>query len=449
VYLANWHATQVAVKLLLISGMGLEDADAAAEAALSLSNPVLRSLQQEASFMAALRHPNIVSFLGVCRLPPCVITEYCSRGSLADVLRSARGAPGRAAAQLGWARRLSMAIDAATGMYFLHAHSPPIVHRDLKSPNLLVSAEWRVKVSDFNLSRIVEDSLVASSMAASNPRWLAPEVLTGKGATFASDVFSFGVVLWELLTLQLPWAGSNPFQVIWTVCEGGRPPLPPGCEPLPPTHGDGAGDGGGGGMGTADSASSGEGAGGFPGMGAYVALMRRCWAQAPEDRPGFGEIIADLRELLPLATARSVSRATLLQEVPSRPSTAYDPEGCAPSPTQPVPAAGTDDVAAAAAGQAAAAAAEAGHWSEGSPGLVRVRATPTPAEVDLGTARRRGSSSDADEAAGPGSLNPDAGDTAGAAAGGGSAAPQQQQQQQQQASQLGYPLRSIARSPFE
>ena len=78
------------------------------------------------------------------------------------------------------------------------------------------------------------------------------------------------------------------------MCEGGRPPLPPGLQDLP-ADAHASLDSGGDGMGTAGSASSGEGAGGFPGLGAYVALMRRCWAQAPEERPGFGEVIADLR----------------------------------------------------------------------------------------------------------------------------------------------------------
>ena len=77
-----------------------------------------------------------------------------------------------------------------------HAHVPPIIHRDLKSPNLLVDKHWRVKVSDFNLSKMLEDNVVMSSMAATNPRWLAPEILAGENATFASDVYAYGVVLW-------------------------------------------------------------------------------------------------------------------------------------------------------------------------------------------------------------------------------------------------------------
>ena len=84
------------------------------------------------------------------------------------------------------------ALDAAKGMLYLHAHSPPIIHRDLKSANLLVDKHWRVKVCDFNLSKLMEENSVMSSMAATNPRWLAPEILAGSGASMASDVYAFG-----------------------------------------------------------------------------------------------------------------------------------------------------------------------------------------------------------------------------------------------------------------
>ena len=67
---------------------------------------------------------------------------------------------------------------------------------------------------DFNLSRVMEESAILSSMAASNPRWLAPEILSGRGYTFSSDVYSFGVIMWEFLTWQIPWHECGPWQVI-------------------------------------------------------------------------------------------------------------------------------------------------------------------------------------------------------------------------------------------
>lgn len=70
-----------------------------------------------------------------------------------------------------------------------------------------------VQVCDFNLSRVMEETAVLSSVAASNPRWLAPEILSGRGYTCASDVYSFGLILWELLTWKLPWHDCGPWQV--------------------------------------------------------------------------------------------------------------------------------------------------------------------------------------------------------------------------------------------
>jgi serine/threonine protein kinase len=107
----------------------------------------------------------------------------------------------------------TQALDAAKGMQYLHELDPPIVHRDLKSPNLLVTADFGVKVSDFNLSKILDDSTRSSSLAAMNPRWLAPEVFSDNRPNKACDVFAFGVILWELMTWDLPWGNKNP----WTV----------------------------------------------------------------------------------------------------------------------------------------------------------------------------------------------------------------------------------------
>ena len=100
---------------------------------------------QEAGMMASMRHPNVVMYLGVCLQPPCVVTEYCARGSLNDVFKRARATPALAA-QLDWGRRLNMVLDAAKGMMYLHSSEPPVIHRDLKSPNLLVDKHWRIKV---------------------------------------------------------------------------------------------------------------------------------------------------------------------------------------------------------------------------------------------------------------------------------------------------------------
>lgn len=273
VFLASWNETPVAVKVLGDDTDVLDRGGAEPEVMKRLADPVMKKLIEEAGLMSAMRHPNIIQFMGICTMPAAVVTEYCARGSLADVLRTARDGKKGAADSLTWRRRLGMAVDAATGMLYLHARTPPIIHRDLKSPNLLVDTHWRVKVSDFNMSRLMEDAGTSSSLTAMNPRWLAPEVLAGEGATAESDVFSFAVVLWELLTWQLPWPKDNPWSVVNTVGNGGRLAIPTRWE-LP-------------GSDTAE----------FTGLEDYIRLMQRCWAQNPYDRPGFGAIIQELRLL--------------------------------------------------------------------------------------------------------------------------------------------------------
>lgn len=284
VYLAKWRETTVAVKVLISTslpgggGGGGGDDDDGAPASPPGPNPLLTALQKEASMMAALRHPNVVMYLGVCADPPLVLTEYCARGSLCDVLKRASHSPAAAAA-LDWPRRLAMALDAAKGMTYLHSSDPPVIHRDLKSPNLLVDKHWRVKVCDFNLSRVLEESAVVSSLAASNPRWLAPEILGGRGYTFSSDVYSFGVIMWELLTWRLPWHDCGPWQVVKLVTDDrARPPVPADADLPTPT---------------------------FPGLPDYVALMHDCWQHDPEARPKFGEVATRLRKLLLHDTQRA------------------------------------------------------------------------------------------------------------------------------------------------
>jgi serine/threonine protein kinase len=166
-----------------------------------------------------------------------------------------------------------MAADAAAGMLHLHTRGPPILHRDLKSPNLLLAADWTVKVADMGLSKLMDETTQESTAGgAANPRWLAPEVLGGKSPTAASDVFSFGVVMWELLTWKLPWSDTpTVLNIIGYVLEGGRLALPPVSE-LP-------------GLKPSDK------------LDAYISLMNQCWAQEPSARPDFNTIASELRKL--------------------------------------------------------------------------------------------------------------------------------------------------------
>ncbi|KAI3432713.1 hypothetical protein D9Q98_004256 [Chlorella vulgaris] len=231
VHLAHWRATPVAVKQLNeVLGVGAQ------------SSPVLTALQRA----RRLSHPNCVLFMGVCTSPPAVITEYCERGCRMDVLHEA-ASNAAAASQLTWPRRLSMALDAARGMYYLLSHTHPIIHRDLKSPNLLVTRGGQVKVADFNLSRVVE-SMHSKMTVVTQPRWLAPEVMDGGQYTTASNIMV------KVLVHQ-------------------KRPEVPAVEAVP----------------GADTPQVSSGVDGL------VALMHRCWDQEPSARPCFKAVAEQLR----------------------------------------------------------------------------------------------------------------------------------------------------------
>ncbi|CAD7695677.1 unnamed protein product [Ostreobium quekettii] len=232
----------------------------------------LLALEKEVSILRTLRFMKVVMFLGVCLDPPCIVTEYCARGSLLDVLAKAKERPDVNGKRLTWRRRLGMALDAAKGMNYLHSHIPPVEHRDLKSPNLLVDEHWNVKVADFNTSRFIDPIIVTASVCANNPRWLAPEVLEKNLHTTASDVYPFGIIMWELLTWEQPWERDNvnTFQILQFVLRDDlRPQIPP-KDQLP---GDACPD---------------------ELYDDYVALMTECWDRDPAKRPKFHDVVQRL-----------------------------------------------------------------------------------------------------------------------------------------------------------
>uniref|UniRef100_A0A0E0K0K0 non-specific serine/threonine protein kinase n=1 Tax=Oryza punctata TaxID=4537 RepID=A0A0E0K0K0_ORYPU len=204
VHRADWNGSDVAVKILMEQDFHPER---------------LKEFLREVAIMKSLRHPNIVLFMGAVTQPPnlSIVTEYLSRGSLYRILHK-HGAR----ENLDEKRRLSMAFDVAKGMNYLHKRNPPIVHRDLKSPNLLVDKKYTVKVCDFGLSRLKANTFLSSKTAAGTPEWMAPEVIRDEPSNEKSDVYSFGVILWELMTLQQPWSTLNPAQVVAAVGFNGR-----------------------------------------------------------------------------------------------------------------------------------------------------------------------------------------------------------------------------------
>ncbi|KAL0045398.1 hypothetical protein WJX82_005613 [Trebouxia sp. C0006] len=246
VYRGTWRHTDVAVKKFLEQ---------------DLSPQLMQEFKAEVSIMKRLKHPNVVLFMGACTQPPnlSIVTQFVPRGSLFRLLHRA-GQHG--ALQLNDQRRIRIALDVARGMNYLHSCRPPIVHRDLKSPNLLVDKDLTVKVCDFGLSRVRRSTWLSSKSQAGTPEWTAPEVLRSQAYNEKSDVYSFGVILWELCTGQEPWSDKNAMQVVGAVGWGNAQlPLTDDMQPV------------------------------------LRGLIKSCWGQ-PQDRPGFGEIIAILKPMV-------------------------------------------------------------------------------------------------------------------------------------------------------
>ncbi|KAH1127906.1 hypothetical protein AAZX31_06G259100 [Glycine max] len=209
VFRGIWNGTDVAIKVFLEQDLTTEN---------------MEDFCNEISILSRLRHPNVILFLGACTRPPrlSMVTEYMEMGSLFYLIHVSGQKK-----KLSWRRRLKMLQDICRGL--MHIHRMKIIHRDVKSANCLVDKHWIVKICDFGLSRIVTESPTRDSSSAGTPEWMAPELIRNEPFTEKCDIFSFGVIIWELCTLNRPWEGVPPERVVYTVAnEGARLDIPDG-----------------------------------------------------------------------------------------------------------------------------------------------------------------------------------------------------------------------------
>ncbi|KAK0589151.1 hypothetical protein LWI29_010361 [Acer saccharum] len=209
VFRGIWNGTEVAIKVFLEQDLTAEN---------------MEDFCNEISILSRLRHPNVILFLGACAKPPrlSMVTEYMEMGSLYYLIHLSGQKK-----KLSWRRRLKMLRDICRGLMCIHRMK--IVHRDLKSANCLVNKHWTVKICDFGLSRIMTDSPIRDSSSAGTPEWMAPELIRNEPFTEKCDIFSFGVIMWELYTLNRPWEGVLPERVVYAVAnERSRLEIPEG-----------------------------------------------------------------------------------------------------------------------------------------------------------------------------------------------------------------------------
>lgn len=138
--------------------------------------------------MEAVRHPNIVMFLGACTKPPnySIVMEYCQKGSLWSLLQNTT-------IPLPWEERKRIAIEIARAVLYLHLCNPPILHRDLKSLNILLDENLHVKIADFGWTKTL-DKYMTSKIGTY--QWMAPEVIGSPNYSEKADVFSYSIILW-------------------------------------------------------------------------------------------------------------------------------------------------------------------------------------------------------------------------------------------------------------
>lgn len=239
------------------------------------SNEEKRDLVREMGLMRQLgKHPHVVQFLGCCSKdePLLLIMELVQRGKLQSFLREhrSRGAyynDPEDDGSLGPRDLAQFALQVAQGMDYIHKNG--IIHRDLAARNVLVDEHSRCKVADFGLSRSIRESETdvyqQKSKGALPVRWMAPECLYLQVFTSKSDVWAFGILLWEIVTLgSTPYPGLSAQEVIHAVRDGRVMAQPAHCR------------------------------------WELYRLMRACWHPDPQERPAFSRLSRDLDQLIKL-----------------------------------------------------------------------------------------------------------------------------------------------------
>ncbi|KAF4096163.1 tyrosine-protein kinase TXK isoform X1 [Onychostoma macrolepis] len=211
---------------------------------------------EEAKIMTRLCHPKLVQLYGVCvtQRPICIVTEFMENGCLLHFLR-------QHSRTLGRVQLLFMCQDVCEGMEYLEQSS--FIHRDLAARNCLVNERNVVKVCDFGMTRYVLDNQYTSSMGSRFPvKWSPPEVLHFNKFSNKSDVWSFGVLMWEVFSEgKTPFENRSNLEVVEEVTQGGRLYRPHRAS----AH--------------------------------IYNIMYRCWHERPHGRPPFSELLQNIRQI--------------------------------------------------------------------------------------------------------------------------------------------------------
>eukprot|EP00002_Diphylleia_rotans_P000489 TRINITY_DN1025_c0_g1_i12.p1 TRINITY_DN1025_c0_g1~~TRINITY_DN1025_c0_g1_i12.p1 ORF type:complete len:2045 (+),score=374.67 TRINITY_DN1025_c0_g1_i12:132-6266(+) len=264
VYRGEWRGADVAIKKLI-----RKDIDTQA----------LSAFMAEVSAMVELRHPNILLFMGASVDPPnlCLVCELMV-GNLFDLLQNRD-------VVITLNQRTRFMLDIAKGMQYLHSANPPILHRDLKSLNILLDERWHAKVSDFGLTIKADENKADENVGSL--LWLSPEVIMGQEYKACADVYSYGIIVWEIITRKIPFEGAdNPFGVAMQVALTNlRPPIE-GLS-IPPL---------------------------------ISQVIEACWAADPSARPTFVQVVRDIQGLKEMSGSKNSSLSSFQREMDTGPN---------------------------------------------------------------------------------------------------------------------------------
>lgn len=209
---------------------------------------------REVTFLSRLHHRHVIKLAGACKNPPvfCIITEYLSGGSLRAFLHKLEHK------SLHLQKLIEISLEIARGMAYIHSQG--VIHRDLKPENILFDQDFCVKIADFGIT--CEEAYC--DVLAEDPgtyRWMAPEMIRHKPYGRKVDVYSFGLLLWEMVTGTIPYEDMTPIQAAFAVVNKNmRPVIPVDCP------------------------------------AALRALIEHCWSSVPEKRPEFWQIVKVLEQ---------------------------------------------------------------------------------------------------------------------------------------------------------
>ncbi|GJQ09296.1 hypothetical protein GpartN1_g1087.t1 [Galdieria partita] len=273
VWAGQWLHMPVAIKVF--RSVEYEEADTSA------NEMRMKNFLAEVETLSQLRHPNVLLYMGACvdpEKPLCIVSELFNGGSVYDYLHGLYAKP------FSLSQATHVALGVARGMHYLHSSIPIVLHRDLKSSNVLIDKHVNhVVICDFGLS-ILSDNRSQSTRKKSSknsigtPYTMAPEVMLGGTYRTYSDVYSFSILLWEIFTGRQPFIGLKPIQMMFQVSEGKRPPLVVQGE---------------------EFCDSPENLDSIPDAQLLVPrniakLIKRGWDMEPEKRPAFEEILLEL-----------------------------------------------------------------------------------------------------------------------------------------------------------